>query len=200
MPPHVGAARGTPDASMPLRQRTIAKLQLRPGQAVLDAGAGSGASYALLRAGVGDEGLVMGVERDPAAFARARDRVASHGWSNVWQACRAAESIRLPQPADAALFFDVHDLCLAPLAVDNLLSQVRPGGHVAAYGLKYFPWWLAPLNVLPWLRSRSRHAHPGGLGRPWQAVERWCDDFTCVSIEGGMGYVAHGRRKPEAPA
>lgn len=188
---HVRRANGT------VRERTIALLDLRPGQAVLDVGSGPGTSYELLLEGVGEQGLVMGIEHDPVVFDRARDRVVSHGWTNVWHACRSAQTIRLPQPADAVLFHDVHDVCCAPAAVDNLMRQVKLGAHVAVYGLKYFPWWLVPLNVLPWWQSRLRHTHPAGLWRPWECVEHWCDDFAVEPVEGGMGYIAHGRRAAE---
>src|SRR5688572_4131577 len=110
--------------TMPLRRRAIALLQLQPGQAVLDVGAGTGLSYALLRQGVGDEGTVMAFEQSPEMFEQARARVVREGWRNVWHACRDAESMRLPQPADAVLFNYVHDILRTPAAVDNIMRQV----------------------------------------------------------------------------
>jgi arsenite methyltransferase len=186
--------------TMPLRERTIALLQLRPGQAVLDVGAGTGLSYALLRQGVGDEGTVMAFEQSPEMFEQARARVVREGWSNVWHACRSAETIRLPQPADAVLFNYVHDILRTPAAVDNIMRQVRPGAHVAVAGIKYFPWWTGPLNLLPWLKNRPYNAHPADLWHPWDLVERWCNDFRRTPTQWGMGYIAHGRRKQEPPA
>ncbi|HEY5764380.1 MAG TPA: methyltransferase domain-containing protein, partial [Rhodocyclaceae bacterium] len=62
--------------TMPLRERTIARLGLRSGQTVLDVGAGTGLSFDLLRAGVGDSGQVVGVELSPEMIALARRRVA----------------------------------------------------------------------------------------------------------------------------
>jgi arsenite methyltransferase len=185
--------------TMPLRRRTIALLQLQPGQAVLDVGAGTGLSYALLRAGVGEEGSVMAFEQSPEMFEQARARVVREGWRNVWHACRDAETIRLPQPADAVLFNYVHDILRTPAAVDNLMSQVRPGAHVAVAGMKFFPWWTGPLNLLPWLKNRPYNARPADLWHPWDLIERWCDDFRRVSTQWGMGYIAHGLRKQEPP-
>src|SRR5687768_15065231 len=61
--------------TMPLRRRTIALLQLQPGQVVLDVGAGTGLSYALLRDGVGETGRVLAFEQSPEMFAQAHARV-----------------------------------------------------------------------------------------------------------------------------
>ena len=70
--------------TMPLRRRTIDLLRLRPGQTVLDVGAGTGLSYALLRDGVGDSGRVLAFEQSPDMFAFAQQRVQKEGWANVW--------------------------------------------------------------------------------------------------------------------
>jgi arsenite methyltransferase len=185
--------------TMPLRERTIALLQLRPGQAVLDVGAGTGLSYSLLRAGVGDQGTVMAFEQSPEMFEQARARVAREGWTNVWHACRDAESIHLPQPADAVLFNYTHDILRTPAAVTNIMSQVRPGAHVAIAGMKFFPWWTGPLNVLPWLKNRPYNARPADLWTPWDLIAPWCDGFERASTQWGMGYIAHGRRRQEPP-
>jgi arsenite methyltransferase len=185
------------ERTMPLRRRTIALLQLQPGQAVLDVGAGTGLSYALLREGVGDEGTVMAFEQSPEMFEQARARVVREGWRNVWHACRGAETIRLPQPADAVLFNYTHDILRTPAAVDNIMRQVRPGAHVAVAGMKFFPWWTGPLNLLPWLKNRPYNARPADLWHPWDLIERWCDGFTRSATQWGMGYIAHGTRKQD---
>jgi demethylmenaquinone methyltransferase/2-methoxy-6-polyprenyl-1,4-benzoquinol methylase len=185
--------------TMPLRQRTIALLQLRPGQVVIDVGAGTGLSLPLLHAGVGDEGTVLAFEQSPEMFERLRERVASQGWLNVWHARRSAETVRLPEPADAVLFNYVHDVSRTREAIDSVMRQVRPGGRVAVAGMKFFGWWAGPLNLLPWLKNRPYNALAADLWHPWDLIERWCDGFTRVTTQAGMGYIAHGRRKLEPP-
>ena len=184
--------------TMPLRRRAIALLQLQPGQVVLDVGAGTGLSYALLREGVGEQGTVMAFEQSPEMFEQARARVHREGWINVWHACRSAETVRLPQPADAVLFNYVHDISRTPAAVDNIMRQVRPGARVAVAGMKFFPWWTGPLNLLPWLKNRPYNARPADLWHPWDLIEQWCVGFMRISTQAGMGYIALGQRRPDS--
>lgn len=178
--------------TMPLRRRTIALLQLQPGHTVLDVGAGTGLSYALLRAGVGGRGQVMAFEQSPDMFALAQQRVQREGWSNVWHINQPAETVRLPALADAVLFNYTHDICRTPEAVANILRQVKPGARVAMAGIKFFPWWTGPLNLLPWLKNRPYNAKAADLWEPWSLVAAHCDKFEWHGTQWGMGYIASG--------
>jgi arsenite methyltransferase len=181
--------------TMPLRRRTIALLQLQPGQTVLDVGSGTGLSFDLLRDAVGDQGRVLGFEQSPDMFALAEQRVAKAAWGNVWQANAAAETVHLPELADAVLFNYTHDICRTPAAVDNILRQMKPGARVAMAGIKFFPWWTGPLNLLAWLKNRPYNAQAADLWTPWSLVAAQCENFQWHSTQWGMGYIASGIRK-----
>jgi arsenite methyltransferase len=183
--------------TMPLRVRTIALLQLQPGEVVLDVGAGTGLSYALLRDGVGEAGRVLAFEQSPEMFEQARSRVAREGWRNVWQLCASAEAVQLPAAPDALLFNYTHDILRSPAALDNLLRQAKPGARVAVAGIKFFPWWTGPLNLLPWLKNRPYNARAADLWHPWDRLERHCGSLHRASTQWGMGYIAHGRLKSQ---
>lgn len=184
--------------TMPLRRRTIALLHLLPGQTVLDVGAGTGLSYPLLLNGVGASGQVLAFEQSPEMFAFAQQRVLREGWHNVWHVNAAAETVQLPALADAVLFNYTHDICRTPEAVANILRQVKPGARVAMAGIKFFPWWTGPLNLLPWLKNRPYNAKPADLWQPWNHVAARCSGFTLTHTQWGMGYIASGTL--EAPA
>uniref|UniRef100_UPI003137EF13 class I SAM-dependent methyltransferase n=1 Tax=Variovorax sp. YR752 TaxID=1884383 RepID=UPI003137EF13 len=184
--------------TMPLRLRAIALLQLQPGQVVLDVGAGTGLSYEPLLQAVGAAGRVLAFEQSPDMFALAQARVASRGWQQVWHCCEPAERVQLPEPADAVLFNYVHDIVRTPAAVRNVLAQVRPGARVVVAGMKFFPWWTGPLNLLPWLKNRPYNARPADLWHPWDLVEAHCEGFERWSTQAGMGYIARGRNSGAA--
>lgn len=182
--------------TMPLRQRTIALLALQPGDVVLDVGAGTGLSFAPLLAAVGERGRVLAFEQSPEMCEQARARIAREGWQDrVWLREAAAEDVQLPQAADAALFNYVHDITRTPAAVDNLMRQLKPGARIAIAGMKFFPWWTGPLNLLPWLKNRPYNARPADLWSPWDLMAARCEDFERRSTQWGMGYIARGRRR-----
>jgi demethylmenaquinone methyltransferase/2-methoxy-6-polyprenyl-1,4-benzoquinol methylase len=182
--------------TMPLRLRTIALLALVPGDVVLDVGAGTGLSFAPLLAAVGERGRVLAFEHSPEMFEQARRRIAREGWGRrVDLQLARAEDVVLPQAPDAVLFNYVHDISRTSTAVHNVMRQVQPGGRVAMAGMKFFPWWTGPLNLLAWAKNRPYNALAADLWRPWDLVEPWCEGFERWSTQLGMGYIARGRRR-----
>ena len=177
----------------PIRERTVAALHMQPGQCVLDVGCGTGLSLGLLRAAVGPAGRVYGFDQSPEMFELARARVAREGWANVVLLHAPAQDVQLPEPVDALFFHYTHDILRSVAAIDAVLAHGRPGAAVAIAGVKYFPWWLAPLNPWVYRKNRDYNGAPDGLRSPWDLIAPRLEHWRMTPVQFGMGYIGTGR-------
>lgn len=180
--------------SQPIRAATIAHLGLVAGDVVLDVACGTGLSFPLLVAGVGPGGRVVGVDVSAEMLDVARRRVGDAGWCNVTLIEAPLDEVGFGGTRfDAILFNYAHDVLRSPPALARILAAAKPGARIAVAGLKYYPWWLAPLN--PWVRARARPYATtlDGLSKPWSLLAPYLDDFARESRNFGSGYIAWGR-------
>jgi demethylmenaquinone methyltransferase/2-methoxy-6-polyprenyl-1,4-benzoquinol methylase len=177
----------------PIRERAVAWLDLRPGESVLDVACGTGLSLPLLREAVGTTGRIFAFDQSPDMLALARARAERAGWENVHLIEAAAQSLILPEKVDALLLHYTHDIARSPHAIDRLLACARPGARVAIAGIKYFPRWLAPLNLWVYWKNSGYNGAPGELTSPWDKLAPHLADWHLESTQFGMGYLARGR-------
>jgi ubiquinone/menaquinone biosynthesis C-methylase UbiE len=178
----------------PIRMRCIEALALRAGETVLDVGCGTGLSFEALLQRVGRGGRLIAFEQSPDMHAQARrraDALLANGWS-VELHFASAEDVRLGAAPDAALWHYVHDITRSPAALANLFAQFHPGTRLAIAGMKFFPWWLAPLNLLAWLKNRPYNVHAHELHEPWRLLALRLERFEWHATQWGMGYIGSG--------
>lgn len=177
----------------PARREAIARLGLRPGDTVLDVACGTGRSLPLLAERIGPRGRIIGVDLSPEMLAIARERLAAAGLVNATLIPAPMERARIPGPVDAILFCYTHDVLQSPPALANIFAAARPGARVACTGMKGFPWWLAPLNLLVLAKARGYVTTLAGLGAPWRNLQLHVPGLRVESLYGGLAYVAAGR-------
>jgi demethylmenaquinone methyltransferase/2-methoxy-6-polyprenyl-1,4-benzoquinol methylase len=177
--------------TMAIRRRCIELLALRPGERVLDVACGTGLSFALLAAGVGAGGAVVGVEPSPEMMAQARARAARLPQVRLVEA--SMEAAALEGQFDALLFHYTHDVLQSPPALANIFAHAKPGARVALAGVKHPPAWLFPLRLLRLWNARPYLTTFRGLDRPWAPLERYVEGIDVQPVLLGTNYLARGR-------
>jgi SAM-dependent methyltransferase len=181
------------DRFMVFRRRVVDALDVRRGDVVVDVGCGTGLCLPLLQEKIGAEGFIIAVDESGAMLDLARARAERFGWSNVSFIMAHAAEVDLPVDADAALFCAVHDIVRRPDSVRNIVSQLRPGAHVASGGGKWAAPWLILLNAYVTALHRPFVRSFEGFGRPWSVMAPYLEDLNVTEMVLGTGYVAAGR-------
>jgi ubiquinone/menaquinone biosynthesis C-methylase UbiE len=178
-----------------LRRRFVARLELKPGDVVLDVACGTGLNFPLIQAAIGQEGTLIGVDLSPDMLTMARDRVSQNDWQNVILINSSAEEARIPREVDAVLFSLTHDVMRSPLAIQNVMRAVKHGGRVVAAGAKWATWWAWPVNIAVWYGARQFTTTFEGFSRPWSHLDPHVSDRQLESHLLGTMYVAWGTKE-----
>jgi demethylmenaquinone methyltransferase/2-methoxy-6-polyprenyl-1,4-benzoquinol methylase len=177
----------------PVRRAAIARLELRQGASVIDAGCGTGLSFAPLKARIGAAGRIVGIDPSPEMLAQARGRVKRHQWSGIELVEASAQAAVLHGRADAALFHFTHDVLQDEAALDNVLAHLKSGARVAAAGLQWGPAWSLPVNLFVLGAALYSVTCLAGLERPWRLLTARLRDAQVHAPPVGGYYIACGR-------
>jgi protein-L-isoaspartate O-methyltransferase len=159
-------------------ERMLEQLQLRPGLAVADVGAGVGYHAARIARRVGPQGTVWAVEVQPEMLEKLRERMRAQGIANVRPVLGDALDPGLPAGAiDLILMVDVyHELENPREMLDRMVAALKPGGRIAfvEYRAEDPGVPILPLHRMTEAQVR-REAEAAGLrwertwpGLPWQ--------------------------------
>lgn len=176
----------------PVREEAIALLQPAPGATVLDVGCGTGLSFPALKQCIGPGGRIIGLDPSPEMLARARERVARHGWEGVELLEATAAAAPVHGRADAALFHFTHDVLRDAASLDHVLAHLKPGARVVASGLQWAPPWLPAANLFVLGAALYSVTRLSGLARPWDLLAQRLRDVEVRSRGFGSIYVLSG--------
>ena len=180
----------------PIRQLTVSRLGLHRGDTVIDVGCGTGLSFNMLEGLVGRHGRILGIEQSAEMLERAQERIRRHRWRNITLCNSAVEDAVIPPSWDAALFHFTHDVMRTPRAIENVANALKPGGRVAAAGLKWAPPWAMPVNAAVLFAALRSVTALAGLEAPWDYLSRFTSDLKIENLLGGGVYIASGCIKP----
>lgn len=151
-------------------QETVARIGLRPGDRVLDACCGTGASALPAAQVVGGTGHVLGVDLAEPALALARGKALRRGLTAVDFRAADVERTGLPSESFDAVVcvFGIFFLPDMAAAIAELWRLVRPGGTLAI--TVWGPGFMEPATSAFWAAVGAERADLVGGFHPWTRV------------------------------
>ncbi len=151
----------------PARRKAVRALRLKPGDTVLEIGAGSGRNLPYLVEAVGPQGAVIAVDASAGMLAEASKLVRRRGWENIELVHRDATKLDLDRDLDGVLFSLSYSVLPEPRpALARAWDRLRPGGRVVVMDLgltgSCLHRLLAPIG---WLLEKLAPGDP--YSEPW---------------------------------
>jgi len=176
-----------------LRRNAVDRLNLRPGDSVLEVGCGTGRNLPFLHNAVGPAGRVYGVDLSTGMLDKARELTGRHRWNNVDLTQADAIDYVAPEPLDGALFSLSYATMPHHRAVlQHVWNQLRPGGRLVIMDAKPPPGrggqFILPFSV--WLMKRTVLGNP--YIQPWKDLAGIADDFEMEEFLFGSYYICRG--------
>ena len=172
------------------RAKAVDRLDLRPGEHVLEIGCGTGRNLPFLSKAVGPHGHVYGVDISPGMLARARALCDRNHWRNVELIEDDAAHYRAPAPLDGVMFgLSYNTMPHHLLVLREAWTQLRPGGRLVIMDAKLPPGFGGRL-VLPfglWLMKHTMLGNP--LIEPWEDLARLAGSIEMEQFMFGSWYI-----------
>jgi ubiquinone/menaquinone biosynthesis C-methylase UbiE len=157
----------------PARRRAVAALDLKPGDVVLEIGAGTGRNFPYLLEAVGPSGTVIGVDASAGMLAEARKLIERNGWSNVELLQGDAAQFDVDRDLDGVLFSLSYSVLPEPRpALARAWERLRPSSRVVVMDLGLPDNWLGrALGPIAWLLDRLAPGDP--YSDPWSDLSTY---------------------------
>jgi len=178
------------------RKLAVSKLQVNPGDTVVEIGCGTGLNFPYLLDAIGQTGRLIGIDLTDAMIAKAKERVRRNGWSNVELAQIDAAVFGFPSGIDGAI--STFALTLVPEyeeVIKRVSRALNPGARLVIADFKepdHWPMWIVRLGVLL--------TKPFGVSldlaerKPWEVMRKYFSNVETTEAFGGFVYVASGEK------
>lgn len=157
----------------PARRRAVAALGLKPGDTVLEMGAGTGRNFPYLLEAVGPSGTIIGVDASPVMLAEARKLIERQGWSNVELLEQDAAQLDVDRDVDGVLFSLSYSAMPEPRpALARAWERLRPSSRVVVLDMGLTQG--GPYRLLdPIARLLVKYAPGDAYSDPWKDLANY---------------------------
>ncbi len=157
----------------PARRRAVAALGLKPGDTVLEMGAGTGRNFPYLVEAVGPTGTVIGVDASPGMLAEARKLIERNGWSNVELLQQDATQLKVDDDVDGVLFSLSYSAMPEPRpALARAWERLRPSSRVVVMDMGLTQGGIYRL-LAPIGRLLVKYAPGDAYSEPWSDLANY---------------------------
>ncbi len=176
------------------RKMAVRSLALKRGDTVVEIGCGTGLNFRFLRAAVGPEGKIVGVDLSADMLTAACERIQRNNWSNIELVQGDAATYQFPERVDAILS------TFAITLIPEFDQVIQSGAKAMASGKRFvildfkkpdnWPMWLIRFFVFL--------ARPFGVSldlthrHPWESVDRHLTTVQFKEVYFGLLYTCVG--------
>jgi ubiquinone/menaquinone biosynthesis C-methylase UbiE len=169
-----------------LRRNAVDRLELKPGDSVLEVGCGAGRNLPFLQSAVGCRGRVYGVDLSVGMLSKAQERTERNRWTNVALTKADAIDYVAPRRLDGVLFSLSYNAIPHHRAVlCHVWNQLRPGGSLVIMDAK----------PPPGARLMKRTVPGNPYIQAWKHLATLTADFEMEEFLFGSYYICRGVRR-----
>lgn len=176
------------------RHESVAMLNLKQGDTVLEIGCGTGLNFPILFKEIGNDGKVIGIDLTDKMLEQARNRVRKNKWDNFELINIDASEYVFEGEVNAVI--STFALTMIPeyeKIIRNISRALEPGSRFVICDFKKpekYPDWVIDLGVFI--------TKPFGVSldladrKPWKNMEKYFSKVEVKEIFNGFAYIAVG--------